>query len=135
MLFRVVFERWEEADGLVVVTQAEVDDLDEELDRNAVLHGDLAHRLRLLEVIVVAEGVEVLLGLPDDLVVLVHHGDESNQAGVVAFLLLLGLASLTLGDEVGCLRHRDLEGVDFLRVCAGYGVKSDLLTFLVHVND
>ena len=69
-----------------------------------------------------AELVEVLLGFVDHVVILVQHGVESEEAGVAA-LLLFGFLALALGNEVVCLRHRDLDGDD--AVFVGLWCQSD----------
>ena len=122
MLLREARQFGEQARRFVVVAQAEIDDLDEEFDRDLILSRDFTHGLRLLEVLNVAELVEVLLGFVDHVVILVQHGVESEITGV-STLLLLGFLALALGNEVVSLRHRDLDGDD--AVLVGLWCQSD----------
>ena len=117
----MALEFGQQAGRFVVVTQAEINDLDEEFDRDLVLSRDFTHGLRLLEVLNMAELVEVLFGLVDHVVILVQHGVEPEEGGIAA-LLLPGFLALALGNEVVCLRHRDLDGDD--AVLVGLGCQS-----------
>ena len=99
MLFRIVTERWEQADGFLVVSQTKVDDLEDMIDRNDFILGnvvvclhcipDLAHASRFLSILRVAERVQVLLSHSDNLIVLVHHRPKSHNAAINALDLFL----------------------------------------------
>ena len=94
LAFWIFRQIWEQADGLIIISESQILNVNAKLSGNAVLFGELADFLDAIVFLELHEGVEVLPCFFYDVVVHVHHQTHRAASRRTTHALELFILSL-----------------------------------------